>query len=310
MFGNGKMIVQLALVSVILLGIGSLGQAAPKIKIGTVPMAYTLHFDYLSQFAKEEGLELEVVDFKSSSDENQAIAAGSLDGGNVGALGTNVLLTKGVPVVILAGTVRGGSDFVVSKAIQSLQDLQGKKIGATKGATSEILAKYQLKKAGITATWINLPHAQLALALSQKEVDAIAAGEPWAGLAVSRGIAKRLPGLNVYDSPAKGISGALVISQKLIQENPESVQKLMNAFVKAVRYATTKREDYIKHTVTKLGLTEDEVRIALKNSEITYQIFPAEWPALTGMAKDLGYVQDIADYSKAFNLKFLENATK
>jgi NitT/TauT family transport system substrate-binding protein len=141
-------------------------------------------------------------------------------------------------------------------------------------------------------------------------VDAIAAGEPWAGLAVSRGIGKRLPGLNVYDSPARGISGALVISQKLIQENPESVQKLMNAFVKAVRYATTKREDYIKHAVTKLGLTEDEVRIALKNSEITYQIFPAEWPALTGMAKDLGYVQDIADYSKAFNLKFLENATK
>src|SRR5574337_1173432 len=214
--------------------------AAPKIRIGTVPMAYTLHLDYLPQFAKDEALEVEVIDFKSSSDENQAIAAGSLDGGNVGALGANVLLTKGVPVVIVAGTVRGGSDFVVGKGVQTLRDLQGKKIGATKGSTSEILAKYQLKKAGIAATWINLPHPQLAVALSQQEVDAIAAGEPWAGLAVSRGIGKRLPGFDIYDSPAREISGALVLSQKLVRENPQAAQKLVNAFVKAVDRKSTR----------------------------------------------------------------------
>lgn len=300
----------LALAAGVLFVFGHSALAAPRIKVGTVPMAYTLHLDFLPQFAKEEGLEVEVVDFKSSSDENQAIAAGSLDAGNVGALGANVLLTKGVPVVIAAGTVRGGSDFVVGQTIHSLQDLQGKKIGATKGSTSEILAKYQLKKAGVSATWINLPHAQLAVALSQREVDAIAAGEPWAGLAVSRGIAKRLPGFNVYDSPAKAISGALVVSQKLVRENPEAVQKLVSALVKSVRYAETKREEYVKHAVKRLGLSDEEVRVALKNAEITYQIYPAEWPALTAMAKDFGYVQDVADFSKAFNLKFLENAVK
>ena len=186
--------------------------AAPKIKIGNVSMAYTLHLDFLPALAKEEGLDVEVIDFKSSSDENLALAAGSLDGGNVGALGINVLLTKGVPVAILAGTVRGGSGFVVGKSIQSLQELQGKRIGATKGSTSEMLAKYQLKKAGVSATWINLPHSQLGLALSQKEVDAIAAGEPWASLAVSRGIGKNLPGFDIYDSPAGKISGAFVVS--------------------------------------------------------------------------------------------------
>jgi NitT/TauT family transport system substrate-binding protein len=290
----------------------AMGQAwaGPKVKIGTVPMAYTLHFDFLSTFGKEEGIDIEVIDFKSSSDENQAIAAGSLDGGNVGALGTNVLFTKGVPVVIVCGTVRGGSDFVVGKQINSVRDLQGKKIGATKGATSEILAKYQLKKAGTTATWINLPHAQLAVALVQKEVDAIAAGEPWAGLAVSKGIGKRLPGFNVYDSPAREVSGAFVVSQKLIKENPETVQKLVNAFVKAIHFANAKREDYIKHAMGKIKIPEEDVRIALKNAEITYKISAEEWPALANMAKDLGYIQDVADYSKAFNLTFLEKATK
>ncbi len=284
--------------------------AGPKIKIGTVPMAYTLHFDFLPAFAKEEGIDVEVIDFKSSSDENQAIAAGSLDGGNVGALGTNVLFTKGVPVLIVSGTVRGGSDFVVGKAIQTAQDLQGKKVGATKGSTSEILAKYQLKKTGVSATWINLPHAQLAIALAQRDVDAIAAGEPWAGLAVSRGIGKRLLGFNVYDSPAREVSGAFVISQKLIKENPETVQKIVNAFVKAINFSNTKREEYIKHAVEKLKIPEEDVRVALKNAKITYQIFPAEWPALANMAKDLGYIQDVADYSKAFNLTFLEKAIK
>jgi len=284
--------------------------AAPKVKIGTVPMAYTLHFDFLPAFGKEEGIEVEVIDFKSSSDENQAIAAGSLDGGNVGALGTNVLFTKGVPVSIVCGTVRGGSDFVVGKQINTLQDLQGKKIGATKGATSEILAKYQLKKAGILSTWINLPHAQLAVALAQKEVDAVAAGEPWAGLAVSKGIGKRLPGFNVYDSPAREVSGAFVVSQKLIKESPDTVQKLVNAFVKAIQFSNNKREEYIKHAVAKLKIPEDDVRVALKNSEIAYTVFPQEWPALANMAKDLGYIQEVADYSKAFNLGFLEKATK
>jgi len=284
--------------------------AGPKVKIGTVPMAYTLHFDFLPTFGKEEGIDVEVIDFKSSSDENQAIAAGSLDGGNVGALGTNVLFTKGVPVSIVSGTVRGGSDFVVNKAIQSVQELQGKKIGATKGSTSEILAKFQLKKAGVASTWINLPHAQLAITLAQKDVDAIAAGEPWAGLAVSKGIGKRLPGFNVYDSPAREVSGAFVLSQKLIKENPETAQKLINAFVRSIQFSNTKREEYIKHAVGKLKIPEEDVRIALKNAEITYQIFPAEWPALANMAKELGYIQDVADYSKAFHLLFLEKATK
>lgn len=305
-----KMVISLVIILGFFCSLGQGSLAGPKVKIGTVPMAYTLHFDFLPTFGNEEGLDVEVIDFKSSSDENLAIASGSLDGGNVGALGTNVLFTKGVPVVIVSGTVRGGSDFVVSKGIQSAQDLQGKKIGATKGSTSEILAKYQLKKAGISATWINLPHAQLAIALAQKDVDAIAAGEPWAGLAVSRGIGKRLPGFNVYDSPAREVSGAFVLSQKLIKENPETVQKLINTFVKAINFSNAKREEYIKHAVGKLKIPEEDVRIALKNAEITYRIFPAEWPALANMAKDLGYIQDVADYSKAFNLIFLEKATK
>ncbi len=167
-----------------------------------------------------------------------------------------------------------------------------------------------MKKAGVSSIWINLPHAQLAVALIQKEVDAIAAGEPWAGLVVSKGIGKRLPGFNVYDSPAGEVSGAFVISQKLIKENPETVQKLINAFVKAIHFSNAKREDYIKHAVGKLKISEEDVRIALKNAEITYKLFPQEWPALANMAKDLGYIQDVADYSKAFNLMFLEKAVK
>jgi NitT/TauT family transport system substrate-binding protein len=289
---------------------GQSAVAGPKLKIGTVPMAYTLHFDFLPAFGKEEGLDIEVIDFKSSSDENQAIAAGSLDGGNVGALGTNVLFTKGVPVKIISGTVRGGSDFVVSSSVQTVKDLEGKKIGATKGSTSEILAKFQMKKAGVTSTWINLPHAQLGIAMAQKDVDAIAAGEPWAGLAVSKGIGKRLPGFNVYDSPARTVSGAFVLSEKLIRESPDTVQKLVNAFVKAIVFSNKKQDEYIKHAVEKLKISEEEVRIALKNSEITYQVFPEEWPALASMAKELGYIQEVADYSKAFDLTFLEKALK
>jgi NitT/TauT family transport system substrate-binding protein len=289
---------------------GQSAVAGPKLKIGTVPMAYTLHFDFLPAFGKEQGLDIEVIDFKSSSDENQAIAAGSLDGGNVGALGTNVLFTKGVPVKIISGTVRGGSDFVVSSSVQTVKDLEGKKIGATKGATSEILAKFQMKKAGVTSTWINLPHAQLGIAMAQKDVDGIAAGEPWAGLAVSKGIGKRLPGFNVYDSPARTVSGAFVLSEKLIRESPDTVQKLVNAFVKAIVFSNKKQDEYIKHAVEKLKISEEEVRIALKNSEITYQVFPEEWPALASMAKELGYIQEVADYSKAFDLTFLEKAPK
>jgi len=294
----------------ICLSSGQAAVAGPKVKIGTVPMAYTLHFDFLPTFGKEEGLDIEVIDFKSSSDENQAIAAGSLDGGNVGALGTNVLFTKGVPVKIISGTVRGGSDFVVSSSVQTVKDLDGKKIGAAKGATSEILAKFQMKKAGVTSTWINLPHAQLAIAMAQKDVDAIAAGEPWAGIAVSKGIGKRLPGFNVYDSPARAVSGAFVLSEKLIRESPDTVQKLVNAFVKAIVFSNKKQDEYIKHAVEKLKISEEEVRIALKNSEITYQVFPEEWPALASMAKELGYIQEVADYSKAFDLTFLEKALK
>jgi NitT/TauT family transport system substrate-binding protein len=289
---------------------GQSAVAGPKLKIGTVPMAYTLQFDFLPAFGKEQGLDIEVIDFKSSSDENQAIAAGSLDGGNVGALGTNILFTKGVSVKIISGTVRGGSDFVVSNSVQTVRDLEGKKIGATKGATSEILAKFQMKKAGVTSTWINLPHAQLAIAMAQKDVDAIAAGEPWAGLAVSKGIGKRLAGFNVYDSPARAVSGAFVLSEKLIKESPDTVQKLVNAFVKAIVFSNKNQDEYIKHAVEKLKISEEEVRIALKNSEITYQVFPEEWPALAGMAKDLGYIREVADYSKAFDLTFLEKALK
>ena len=45
------------------LGFGQEVLAGPKVKIGTVPMAYTLHFDFLARFAKEEGIGVEVIDF-------------------------------------------------------------------------------------------------------------------------------------------------------------------------------------------------------------------------------------------------------
>lgn len=310
MFVRKQTVLRVVLTIAFFMGASSSLLAAPKITIGNVAMAYTMHLDYLPAFAKEEGLDVEVINFKSSADENLALAAGSLDGGNVGALGVNVLLTKGVPVLIVAGTVRGGSGFVVGKSIQSLQDLQGKKVGATKGSTSEILAKYQLKKAGVTVNWVNLPHAQLSVALSQGDIDAFAAGEPWASLAVSKGVGKNLSDFNIYDSPAGKVSGAFVLSQKLIRDDPQSAQKLVNALVKSVRLAQTKRDDYIRQVATKLNISEDEVRIALKNAEITEQIKTAEWPGLTGMAKDLGYIQKVADYSQAFDLKLVDNATK
>jgi ABC-type nitrate/sulfonate/bicarbonate transport system substrate-binding protein len=88
------------------------------------------------------------------------------------------------------------------------------------------------------------------------------------------------------------------------------VQKLVNAFVKAIVFSNKKQDEYIKHAVQKLKISEEEVRIALKNSEITYQVFPEEWPALAMMAKEMGYIQEVADYSKAFDLTFLEKAIK
>lgn len=310
MFKHWRHVLQLFLAMTVTAGAGLPASAAPKIKIGNVAMAYTMHLDYLPGLAKEEGLDVEVVNFKSSADENLALATGTLDGGNVGALGVNVLLTKGIPVVIVAGTVRGGSGFVVAKSIRSLRDLQGKKVGATKGSTSEILAKYQLNKAGVAVNWVNLPHAQLSAAMAQGEIDAYAAGEPWASLAVSKGVGKSLPDFNIYDSPAGKVSGAFVLSQKLIHDDPQSAQKLVTALVKAVRLAQTKRDEYVRQVAGKLNISEEEVRVALTNAEITEQIKQPEWPGLTGMAKDLGYVQEIADYSKAFDLKMVDRATK
>lgn len=252
-----------AMLSVLLLltvGCGSESQPKDaklsKIKIGLMPDTDSIPFIIAAEhgYFAEEGVEVELVTFKSAMERDAALQSGNLDGAISDLLAVIFARSGGFAVHAVSYTdgnynlVAGGNSGIAASA-----DLRGKEIAISRNTIIEYVTDDILVVNGIEEEDVSkvvIPQIPVRLEMLQSgNLAAAVLPEPMASVAVASG------SRYVTGSGELGINpGVIVFSDISIQEKEASIRAMYRAYNKAVNYLNnTPRTEYIDLVMEKSG---------------------------------------------------------
>lgn len=224
-------------------------------------------------YEKELGVPVELKSFESGRDINTAIAAGSIDIGQLGTTPVSVGISKGLPYqVIWIHDVIGDAEALAVRnaaAIKSFQDLIGKKVAVPISSTAHYSLLNALKINGIDAKSVKILDLQpqdIYAAWQRGDIDAAYVWEPVLGklltsgtvLVSSRGLAQK--GIVTADIE--------IASNDFAKKHPELITKYIGLQIKA-HAALQKQPDDVIATIAKA--------FAVDNAESKKQIDGLVW---------------------------------
>ena len=286
--------------------------AAPRkvrIAVGGKALYYYLPLSVAERlgYFKDEGVNVEIIDFQGGSKSLQAVVGGSADIVSGAFEHTISMQTRGqamrafvlqgrAPQVVFAVNKRTMPDY------KTLSDLKGKKIGVTApGSSSQVLANFVLAQGGVKPSdvaFIGVGAASAAVAaIRSGQIDAFANLDPVVAQLQQDDLLKIVADTRVVEESdaifgGPMVAGCLYAPTRYITKNPEIIQGLTNAVVRADKWLA-------KATAEELTATVPESYF-LGNKAIYIDGFLKNRPALS---KD-GIVPDGAP---AISLKALQS---
>ncbi len=224
----------------------SLGVGSSILNYVPVPLTQKLGF------FKAQGLDVTIQDFQSGGSKAlQALVGGSVDV-VVGSYDHTITMqAQGkqiVGVVLLndlAGVVFGVRADLADK-VKDGRDLKGMKIGVTTlGSSTDMFAHYYAARSGLGPKDVSIlavgSGAPGMVALQNKTVDVLGYYDPIATVIAQRGLAKVLVDTRTAAGSESAFGGrypfaCLYTTPAFIEKHPETVQRLVNAFLKTLRW--------------------------------------------------------------------------
>ena len=192
---------------------------------------------------EEEGYDVEWVQSLGSSKANEALRAGAVDFGSTAGSAALLARANGAPQQIIdvvaqpewaALVVPEGSD------ITSVADLKGKRVAAALGTDPYFFLVQALEENGLSVddvTVENLIHADGAAALQSGSVDA------WSGLDPIMASTEAAGATLFYRDLDLNSYSVLNATEDIIQNNPDAVQAVVDAYERAREWALTNPEE-------------------------------------------------------------------
>jgi len=263
----------LAVASVLILSACSSGDTTPAssdaaetvtVKIGTLRGQPHFYQPFLYDDHAVDGVKFEVVTLDTTPALSDALVSGSIDFAISGVTPTISSIAQGRDLKIIASAADGGSGFI-GNGESSLDELVGKKIGIVQGAAQEVALRLLIDEAGLTPEDFELsviPVPEMASAFIAGDIDA------FMGVEIGVSIAKNAGGTEVvdpYSTPIGKVNIGLVTTGKLIEENPELVQKVVDTHAATTAYMADNIEEWLPGMVEEFGGDEDVFTSALAN---------------------------------------------
>lgn len=272
---------------------GALAQNAEKPKltlgVGGKQLLYYLPLTVAEKkgFFKDQGLDVEINDFGGGAKSLQALVGGSVDVVTGAYEHTIRMQAKGqdIRAVVELGrfpaiTIAVRKDL--ADKVKSAADFKGLKIGVTApGSSTALTAQYAMVKAGLKATDAPIigvgAGASAVAAIKQKQVDLISHLDPVTSKLEQDGDIVALIDTRT-EAGTKSLFGGsnpaavLYLKNDFAEKNPVTTQKLVNAFVKALKWLeTAKPEDVADLVPAEYHLGDKPLYLqAVKNSQESY----------------------------------------
>jgi NitT/TauT family transport system substrate-binding protein len=253
------------------LGPKAFAQGAPEkakvtLGVGGKPLLYYLPLTIAERkgFFKEQGLEVEINDFGGGAKSLQALIGGSVDIVTGAYEHTIRMQAKGQDVVAVTELGRFPAIVIAVKKdkagqIKSAADFKGLKIGVTApGSSTALTAQYAMVKAGLKpsdAAIIGVGSGASAVAAMKKgEIDVISHLDPVIAKLEADGDIQILIDTRTEAGTRELFGGSnpaatLYTKKDFIEKNPQTTQRLVNAFVKSLKWLETAKPEDVAATV-------------------------------------------------------------
>ncbi|SDR55123.1 NitT/TauT family transport system substrate-binding protein [Rhizobiales bacterium GAS191] len=283
-------------------------------------------------YFKDEGLDVTINDFGGGAKALQALVGGSVDVVTGAYEHTIDMQSKGQDVRAVIELGRFPAIVVLVKsekaaAVKSPADLKGFKIGVTApGSSTQFVVSYLIAKAGgnpADSSFIGVGAGPTAVAAMQKgEIDAISHIDPMISKLEADGGVTVLADTR-SESGTRAIFGgplpaAVLYAKKgFIDANPETTQRLVNAFVKALAWlAKASPEDVAKTVPEAYWLGDKQLYVKAVTADLEAYSRTGIIPR-AGMETSLGMLKQFnselagakIDLDKTFDDRFVRKAT-
>lgn len=273
------------------------------ITIGLMPDTDSLPFIIAKEkgYFAEEGIEVNIQQYKSAMDRDSALQSGNLDGAVSDMLAVAFAKAGGFDVKVTSFT-DGSYKLIASKdaGINNVKALAGKDVAVSRNTIIEYVTDQILAKEGMDSESINkviIPQIPTRLEMLQNgKLAAATLPEPMASIAVSNGCTY------VTGSDELGINpGVIMFTVKTVDNKTAEIAAMYRAYNKAVDYLNnTSRDEYIDLVVEKGGFPP-AAKEALKLPEYHKAALPKEsdvtdcikWLNNKGLVKEHFSYQDI-----------------
>jgi len=211
---------------------------------------------------KSQGVPVTLQWFDGYLDSINALNAGQLDC-NSQTLGDTISSIAGgaeLQVVLTNDYSTGNDQIIAAPGVKSVADLKGKRVAAEEGTVDHYLLLLGLKKAGLSAkdiTFVPLETGAAAAAFVAGKVDAVGVFAPFTTQALKRPGSTTL--FSSKDFPG-AISDHLVCRKEFVANNPEKVQKLVNAWFATLKQIKANPVSSLAIMAQRAGVTEPEYK--------------------------------------------------
>lgn len=214
------------------------------LKIGQLPTIDGLPFWVADQkgYYKAEGVNVELVTFKSANERDAAIMSGAIDGMLADLVASSTLLASGTKVQVasvgLGVTKEEGPVGIVAapgSGITDLTQLKGQQVGLSTNSMMQYVAEKLLEEKGIKPAEValtNIPSIPVRFeSLLSGKIKAAALPDPLLSLAIAKGAKLVASDVNAKDNLSQSV---IDFTGKAIAEKADGITRFFRAYNHAV----------------------------------------------------------------------------
>lgn len=239
-----------------------------KVKVGYMPNFASLNTVITgieTGSFKENGIEVELVEFSDGPTIIAAMESGSIDFGYIGP-GAHVLPIQGKADIIAFSHLGNGDEVIGNKdkGVSSLKDLKGKKVAIATGTSSETILQLALQEAGLTkddVTLFDMDASAIVTAMISGSVDAAATWSPNTNT-IKEELGSDAVSLanNVRYAEQFPSIASWVTSPGYSEENKEVTVNFLKGLYKAMDYRVDNLEEVAKWAAAQMAVDEASVQ--------------------------------------------------
>lgn len=213
--------------------------------------------------------------------------------------------SRGVPIRIVAGTHKHGYGLVASPGIVNISDLNGAAIGCVReGGPADLLlnrmiSEYDLKDVRIQ----RMNPLKQVIALETGRIDAAFLPEHHATVAESKGFTMLITSHELWYEMQGSV---LVVKRELIENDPETVRRLVRVTEKATTWVNENPDDAARILAEELDSDPAVIRRSISRLNYTTKIDAGSVQEIIDFMAELGYIDEGIRADDMLDTKFLQ----